>query len=82
MDRQRDLGRESQSNHVLEAANDRLSRSTYPLLGRLACEYHDGVLVLSGRVRSFYEKQLAQESVRSLVGVDQIVNDVEVESVH
>ncbi len=81
MDHQRDQGCESRPKNVLVAASDRLSQSPYPVLGHLECDYHDGVLILSGRVRSFYEKQLAQESVRSLVGVDQIVNDVEVDSV-
>jgi osmotically-inducible protein OsmY len=42
------------------------------------CENHDGVLLLRGRVSSFYEKQLAQEAVRKLEGVDQIVNQIEV----
>jgi osmotically-inducible protein OsmY len=42
------------------------------------CENHEGVLVLRGRVSSFYEKQLAQEAVRKLDGVDQIVNQIEV----
>ena len=37
------------------------------------CENHEGVLVLRGPVSSFYEKQLAQEAVRTLEGVDQIV---------
>lgn len=79
MDHQRDQGCESRLKNVLVAASDRLSRSPYPVLGRLECDYHDGVLILSGRVRSFYEKQVAQESVRSVEGVHQIVNDVEVE---
>ena len=45
---------------------------------QIACEYHDGTLILRGQVPSFYEKQLAQEALRRLEGVDQIVNKIEV----
>lgn len=45
---------------------------------QVACEYHEGVLFLRGCLSSFYEKQLAQEAVRTLESVDQIVNRIEV----
>jgi len=45
---------------------------------QIACEYHEGTLILRGQVSSFYEKQLAQEAVRTLEGVEQIVNRIEV----
>jgi osmotically-inducible protein OsmY len=35
-------------------------------------------LVLRGQVSSWYQKQLAQESVRCLSGVEEIINAVEV----
>jgi osmotically-inducible protein OsmY len=47
---------------------------------QVACEYQDGVLLLQGRLSSFYEKQLAQESLRDLEGVEHIVNNIEVDS--
>ena len=47
---------------------------------QVACEYKDGVLLLQGHLSSFYEKQLAQESLRELEGVDRIVNNIEVDS--
>ena len=36
-------------------------------------------VLLSGRVRTFYAKQMAQETVRSAVGKLQIVNSVNVD---
>jgi osmotically-inducible protein OsmY len=45
---------------------------------RVSCEYDKGVLVLRGRSRSFYEKQIAQESVKGIAGVDRVVNEIEV----
>ena len=47
---------------------------------QVACEYQSGVLLLQGHLSSFYEKQLAQESLRDLEGVEQIVNNIEVDS--
>ena len=45
---------------------------------RVNCEIRQGVLVIHGQVSSYYLKQLAQESIRSLAGVIRIVNRLEV----
>lgn len=45
----------------------------------LSCEYCEGVVVLRGRVYSFHEKQLAQETIRRLDGVNTVVNRLVVE---
>ena len=47
-------------------------------VNRVSCEYDGGVLFLRGRSRSFYEKQIAQESVKGIAGVDRVVNEIEV----
>ena len=47
-------------------------------VNRVSCEYDGGVLSLRGRSRSFYEKQIAQESVKGIDGVDRVVNEIEV----
>ena len=44
-------------------------------------ELFDGEVVLKGIVRSYYQKQLAQESVRSVGGIRQVRNEIEVVSV-
>jgi osmotically-inducible protein OsmY len=62
----------------MEAAKDRLSRTAYPAVRRVSCEYDHGVLFLRGRLPSFYHKQLAQEAVVGLDGVSQVVNETEV----
>ena len=49
------------------------------LLGRkLRIETHEGRVTLRGVVRSFYQKQMAQETLRAVVGIDQIENHLEV----
>ena len=42
------------------------------------CYVADGCLYLSGRLNSWYLKQMAQEAVRDLEGVDEIVNNIRV----
>lgn len=47
-------------------------------LRRLRCEIRDRTLIIRGQVSSYYLKQLAQETVRSLAGESKIVNRLEV----
>jgi len=49
------------------------------LLGRkLRIETHEGRVTLRGVVRSYYQKQMAQETLRTVVGIGQIENQLEV----
>jgi osmotically-inducible protein OsmY len=43
------------------------------------CSEAGGTVILQGRVRSYYQKQMAQEALRNLEGVEKIVNDLEVD---
>ncbi len=60
----------------------RLSESPYRELQRVTCNTRNGVLVLKGRVSSFYLKQLAQEIARQADGVQTIANQLEVHRQH
>lgn len=63
---------------VVECA---LARSSY-LAGRnLRFEVHEDGVVLRGVVRSYYQKQLVQESLKAISGVPQITNEIEVVTV-
>jgi osmotically-inducible protein OsmY len=44
----------------------------------VSCECDDGVLVLDGQLGSYYHKQLAQETVAGIGGVNRVVNEIEV----
>lgn len=44
----------------------------------LRCEAHLGKVVLRGVVGTYYQKQMAQETLRAVEGVDQIANELEV----
>ena len=63
---------------VQTEAQSRLRKSAYHGLRLIACEFHEGVLSLRGRVSSFHLKQIAQTLVRGLDGVGEINNRLEV----
>lgn len=63
---------------VTEAAIAVLAESTVRELRHLRVDHHDDAIALSGRVRSFYHKQLAQEAVRRVAGDMRVVNAVDV----
>jgi osmotically-inducible protein OsmY len=50
--------------------------------GKVHFETREGRVVLRGVVSSYYQKQLAQEAVRRLQGVDSIENRLEVDWPH
>jgi osmotically-inducible protein OsmY len=59
-------------------AQERVRVVPYISCRNLRYEYRQGQLFLRGQVRSYYEKQLAQEAVARLEGVTQVVNELEV----
>ena len=61
--------------NVVEGA---LSRSTAFAGRNLRFEVHEDGVVLRGVVRSYYHKQLVQESLRSVSGLSRITNELEV----
>ena len=44
----------------------------------LRFETEEGRVILKGQVRTYFQKQMAQESVRQVAGVEEIRNDLEV----
>ena len=64
---------------ILHAAESRLKNSQYAALKHVWCEFHDGVLILRGRLCSHYLKQIAQSLVQDLEGVEEVANYIEVE---
>lgn len=60
--------------NVAEIAQQRLQASSYIALRSVKCWYHEGVLILTGDVPTFYTKQIAQTLVRNLDQVELIDN--------
>jgi len=55
-----------------------LADSNMPGLRQLHVAANDGVVTLSGRVRTYYEKQLSQQRCRRVAGVIQLIDKVDV----
>jgi len=47
-------------------------------LAHVSCELREGMAILHGKVSTFYLKQLAQEVVKKVDGVELVVNRVDV----
>ncbi len=65
-------------NQLEEIVRRRLRESSYVQLRDITCCSTAGVVVLSGRVTSFYLKQVAQMVVSYIDGVEQVDNQLEV----
>lgn len=55
-----------------------LHRSPHLSGRKLRFERKDGRVTLRGVVRSYFQKQMAQEALRGLDGVDEVRNELEV----
>ena len=71
-----------QTDDVLEHVHSTLSLSCHFARHRreITCDYAEGVLILRGRVPSFYLKQVLQSLVSDTPGVHRIDNRVDVVS--
>jgi osmotically-inducible protein OsmY len=66
------------STPLLHRVDRALQRSPH-LVGRnLVLETRDGAVLLRGTVDSYFEKQMAQEALRSVEGITEILNQLEV----
>lgn len=66
------------SNPITAVAKARLQASQYSSIRKIFCMFDEGMLVLRGRLPTFFHKQLAQTAVADIQGVTQIVNQIEV----
>ena len=66
------------SIQVVSQAAHALKKSSHPALRNLSVEGTDCSLIISGRVTSYYLKQLAQETIMSVREGLQLVNKVDV----
>jgi len=68
-------------HHLRNTVEAALARSTCLAGKNLRFEVHEDGVVLRGVVRSYYLKQLVQESLKAVAGVRHIQNDIEVVTV-
>ncbi|MEM9656830.1 MAG: BON domain-containing protein [Planctomycetota bacterium] len=63
---------------LLAQVHGALSTSPYVTPGEFSVEASDGIVRLEGAVGSFFQKQMAQELIRRLDGVERIENRLQV----
>ncbi len=63
---------------LVDQVHGALSRSPYLAPTELRIEAQEGVIRLEGAVKSFFHKQMAQETIRRVDGVERIVNCLQV----
>mgnify|MGYP001207600360 CR=1 FL=1 len=63
---------------TLARIKDGLAHSQHPQLREVSVALTQGGVVLTGTVRTYYMKQMAQELARSVNGSEQIVNKIDV----
>lgn len=69
----------SAANDVFQRAQSALHSSPIRILRDLRVDQDGETLVLSGRVQSFYQKQLAQELVRTVAAECELINSIHVQ---
>jgi len=66
-------------DRLLGQLRSALRESGYAALERVGCRVHEGDVVLSGRLSSYYLKQVAQETVLRTVRVGRVHNQIHVD---
>ncbi len=66
------------SGEFLQRVDLAIKGSPHLVGHHVSCEHQQGTVILHGTVNSFYQKQMAQEALRNLDGVQRIVNLLEV----
>jgi osmotically-inducible protein OsmY len=69
---------EQQQSTLEQRVGSAISSNPYLNGRKLRFEAVDRKIVLKGRVGTYFQKQMAQEAVRTLEGVDSIDNQLEV----
>ncbi len=64
---------------LLDRLGQALTSSPHLFGRKLDCEADSGVVVLTGKVNSYFQKQMAQEAIRRVDGVELIDNRLEVD---
>ena len=66
------------SNLLEHRVHRAIEQNPYIAPKTLRFETSEGRVTLRGRVGSFFQKQMAQEAIRRVAGVEEITNEVEV----
>lgn len=71
-------GAKKRRNEIDCPVTDALRNSARGGMWCVKCEFREGLAILYGKVTSYYLKQLAQETAKSVEGVELVINRVDV----
>ncbi len=64
---------------LLQRVDSAIQGSPHIAGHQVFCQEESGIVVLHGRVDSFFQKQMAQETLKKLEGVEKVINELEVD---
>ncbi|MEM7479153.1 MAG: BON domain-containing protein [Planctomycetota bacterium] len=67
------------NGELLQRVDTAIKSSPHLSSHQVFCQEESGVIVLHGRVKSFFEKQMAQETLKRVDGVEKVINELEVQ---
>lgn len=70
---------QTRDGELLQRVDSAIKKSPHLAGHQVFCQEERGVVVLHGQVRSFFQKQMAQESLRNVDGVEKVINELEVD---
>ncbi len=78
-DRTKEPSTTDSSNELIRRIDHAIRRNPHLSGKQVFCQEQSGVVVLHGRVSTYFQKQMAQETLKRLEGIEKIVNQLEVE---
>jgi len=67
------------SGELLQRIDSAIKMSPHLASHQVFCQEDSGIVVLHGKVGTFFQKQMAQEALKRLEGVEKVVNELEVD---
>lgn len=67
------------AGELLHRVDSAIKTSPHLTGHKVFCQEESGIVVLHGRVPSFFQKQMAQEALKKLEGVERVINELEVD---
>lgn len=72
-------GDTSNQGELLQRVDSAIRMSPHLCGHQVLCQEESGIVVLHGRVGSFFQKQMAQEALKRLDGVEKVINELQVD---
>ncbi len=72
-------GIDESSRELLQRVDSAIKGNPHLSRHQVFCQEESGIVILHGRVGSFFQKQMAQEALKRLAGVEKVINELQVD---